>query len=314
MSRLFLFLTPLVFVLVLLEIWMGRVNLTTLSTLTAEVNAPQPCDFTASNNSTKAKSVDYQDNKYNWTQSWCPRAQCHGIDLCHPCQRRWLLILAPGRTASTTLTEMLARLPGVRMAGENKNGMGQFLKLQESFQWAGPGVAEGAFRHYKVWPETWSCLAQRFFESINPPPRRTDGTLYEKDDETTIVGFKTIVYQNASVIRQMFPCSRVIVNIRSDIKSFQKSRKKHFWQEYTEEFLHEYTDQYRALYRDLGSDQAFLLDSSNWTTNVAPLNDLLSWLGFNEHCNFTKVLQYNTRGYRHGDTKLQMDPACRLIG
>ena len=36
--------------------------------------------------------------------SWCPSANCTNTDLCHPCQRRFLILIAMGRSASTTLT------------------------------------------------------------------------------------------------------------------------------------------------------------------------------------------------------------------
>lgn len=51
--------------------------------------------------------------------SWCPSATCHNTDLCHPCDRRFLILLATGRSGSTSMMYMLDSLPGVRMSGEN---------------------------------------------------------------------------------------------------------------------------------------------------------------------------------------------------
>ena len=53
-------------------------------------------------------------------RGWCPLAACRDSLLCHPCRRRFLIIITLGRTASTTLTWMMDLLPGVRMGGENK--------------------------------------------------------------------------------------------------------------------------------------------------------------------------------------------------
>jgi hypothetical protein len=134
-----------------------------------------------------SKQLNYHLNKFNWTQSWCPMADCQGTGLCYPCQRRWLVILAEGRSGSTTLTEMIATLPGVRMAGENKDAIGKYYSFQKDVEKGlGNPSNNGGFRHQPIPPETWSCLSQHLFEVINPP------SYSNLDDETTILGFKTV--------------------------------------------------------------------------------------------------------------------------
>jgi hypothetical protein len=267
--------------------------------------------------------VDYSIPKFDWTDTWCRKAKqkyCQGNDLCQPCQRRWLIIYAPGRTASTTLTEMMARLPGIRMAGENKNAVGQFHNFEKLFDWTGTQeVPEGAFRHAKVSKVTWSCLAQQFLETINPPKLNGRGQVLpvppqQPNDETTILGFKTIVLHKAETVKRLFPCARILVNIRSDTQSFMKSREVVFDQHYTKDTFDNITQQYIEFYHQLGPERAYLLDSTAWTQNVSQLNDMLDWLGFSDQCHFDHVLQYNTKRYDHGNTTLEINPSCRYVG
>lgn len=46
-------------------------------------------------------------------KSWCPSAACNNSPLCLPCKKRFLFIIATGRSGSTTLLSMLNHLPGV---------------------------------------------------------------------------------------------------------------------------------------------------------------------------------------------------------
>jgi hypothetical protein len=53
-------------------------------------------------------------NKTNpFNSSWCPGALCHNSPICAPCNKRYLFILATGRSGSTSLLEMMNKLPNV---------------------------------------------------------------------------------------------------------------------------------------------------------------------------------------------------------
>jgi hypothetical protein len=45
--------------------------------------------------------------------SWCPKASCHNSPICAPCNKRFLFILATGRSGSTSLLDMMNKLPNV---------------------------------------------------------------------------------------------------------------------------------------------------------------------------------------------------------
>jgi Sulfotransferase family len=210
--------------------------------------------------------VDYHTNRFDYTSSWCPNANCKGTSICYPCQRRWLIIITTGRSASTTLTEMVNRLPGVRMTGENKNLIERFENaiLKESPIEMLDGQYPAWFHDNPIPEESFSCAAQHVFTTFNPPKLATNKDKYgnnnlhdwlEKSDEETILGFKTIrlldskmmlnlsnsssrqiqklqmqehIQSKISTLNHLFPCARFIVNYRSNVPQQASSRVANF--------------------------------------------------------------------------------------
>ena len=159
-------------------------------------------------------------------QNWCPTAQCHVTDLCHPCQRRYLIIITTGRSGSTTIQKMLNELPGIRLSGENNGMLTNFQyaisATRDRKEWSHIGIQNpySPWYHNSYPTSAFACIVQQMIEIINPPPNingkiihhhhqkttRTTSTttnLLEEpteqedddeddDDEDTIIGFKTI--------------------------------------------------------------------------------------------------------------------------
>ena len=155
-------------------------------------------------------------------QNWCPTAQCHVTDLCHPCQRRYLIIITTGRSGSTTIQKMLNDLPGIRLSGENNGMLTNFQyaisATRDRKQWSHIGIQNpySPWHHNSYPTSAFACIVQQMIEIINPPPningkiihhqktRTTTSTttnLLEEpteqededdDDSDTIIGFKTI--------------------------------------------------------------------------------------------------------------------------
>lgn len=264
---------------------------------------------------------------------WCPNAVCHNSALCHPCQRRFLIIIATGRSASTTLMYMMNSLPRVRMSGENNNTLGAIrtmisnIKDAPQFQRQQENPRLGAWSHNPVPDSAFACVAQHMIETINPPLLNEDLQLVQ-DDTDTIIGFKTIRFlDNVSpsedkdmveYVQQHFPCSRILVNIRSDTRTqaISYANKKNFQTQLRgQATLEQMNERLRRVASMFGS-QAMLLDSSDWTKNIDRLNQVVQWLGFHDSCKFERLLEFNTRGkgYVHGETELAVDPNCRYIG
>jgi hypothetical protein len=137
--------------------------------------------------------------------SWCPKAVCLNSDLCRPCQRRFLILLATGRSGSTTLNFMLDSLPSVRMSGENNDELRAIRYMMENVMLK-PSVhyfdskveRKTAWGHNPIPPGAAACVGQKMMETINPPLMSTDqsdrptSTSVMEDDADTIIGFKTI--------------------------------------------------------------------------------------------------------------------------
>lgn len=282
-------------------------------------------------------------------RKWCPTAKCFDSANCRPCQRRFLIVIATGRSASTTLTWMLDALPGVRMSGENNDvlkhihsmidGTAEQLPFKRQRQ---DGEEKNSWSHNVVPEGAFACVAQKMIETINPPVKNE--TYLEMDEELKIIGFKTIRLQNGvklealpeivKFINESFPCARIIVNIRSEVDLQAKSQiitfttfKGQRLADKVKDLEEEkrLTDRAKALEEEneklkriaqLFGNRAKLMDSSEWTTDVNRLNQVVGWLGFHKSCNFTKLLEFNTGrgGYDHGVTKLRMNPECRYVG
>ena len=64
-------------------------------------------------NDTTLKAFEPFNSTNPHEKSWCPSAICNNSPLCQPCKKRFLFILAIGRSGSTTLLSMLNHLPNV---------------------------------------------------------------------------------------------------------------------------------------------------------------------------------------------------------
>lgn len=281
-----------------------------------------------------ARNGATSDSQTNWS-SWCPFASCFDSAMCRPCQRRFLILICTGRSASTTLTWMIDALPGVRMAGENNNTLHYLKNMKEAVMdnklWARNGGKKSAWGHNEVPPQSFSCVAQHMIETINPPKQKTGKSFSKmeekvrKEVDQSIVGFKTIRFldgpesdDNSLVqfIRENFPCSKIVINYTSNLtrqsnSAWHAALKKNS----TILKLEEANARLRKISTMFGS-RAYLLDSAAWLKNISVLNEMVDWLGFSEKCHFTSLLAFNVfnvggRGNGHGKTKLKMQLGCQ---
>jgi hypothetical protein len=159
---------------------------------------------------------------------WCPLANCTNTNLCQPCQRRFLIVIATPRSASTTLMWMLNELPGVRMAGENNNMLKWILETNNNIYnhssfYRGNGVRSG-WGHNPIPKQSFSCAAQAMMDAINPPKSKDLKFVESKQEERSeIVGFKTIRFdrgpeghysQMVDFVKENFPCSCILIKFQ----------------------------------------------------------------------------------------------------
>jgi len=239
-------------------------------------------------------------------------------DKCDPClDRRWLFVVATGRSGSTTLLDMLNAVPQILMAGENPF----LLRQLDVFSTAHaarrrlepqPGASGGAWWHPAIDLTDEVCDIQELtkdsigLKAVEPPTR-------------AYVGFKEIRFTADLVTRMadfVFPCAKFIFNYRLDLEAQSASQLKHFQGHSQSGHLLNLTDDLAAWQNssEEHKSKAFSLPLEHF--DVDHFNDLLTWLGITG-CNYTKVLHANNGGYNAPSKwalPLDDDSACRFIG
>lgn len=283
-------------------------------------------------------------NSTNPNKSWCPFAICDNSPLCCPCQRRFLFVIATGRSGSTSLLQMLNEFPGVRLSGENRNHLFQMARnLHHTHHIVGkPGrkdLVKGPFMRNNVPKGAISCVAQHEVEVITPPTTKQQRSK-TYNDKDMIIGFKTIrffgpqwnqppfqnstdAFEQIDFLRSHFPCARVVFNIRSDTEAHAKStavlgkggRK-------TADELTIVNEIYQRGAQMLGPKQAYLLDSTEWggdqntgtsERGLEIFDDLAKWLGFTD-CQFSALTRANARRKTLNQSSIDLGPDCRYTG
>mmetsp|Transcript_3762 Transcript_3762/g.4933 ORF Transcript_3762/g.4933 Transcript_3762/m.4933 type:complete len:389 (-) Transcript_3762:169-1335(-) len=279
-------------------------------------------------------------NTTNPHQQWCPNVSCQNSPLCAPCNRRYILILATARSASTTLTKMMNFLPNVRLAGENRNFLFIASNLINNFRGGEKGVTttplldqnfdrvDGAFEHNAIPPQAMSCPVQQALNTLNPPPQAIQQNDHiqsiQEYDSNTILGCKTIRFhkntqewtleQATDFLKEAFPCSRIIVNIRSNVTSqlhsIEDTFKNKKQQVKTENEIIKMNQYLIDVANMLGPKMAKVIDMAEWTQNVDILNDVVDWMGF-KNCKFHDVVHENQNGFgRDHETDPHLGDKC----
>lgn len=273
--------------------------------------------------------------------TWCPYAKCQNSPRCKPCQRRFLIIIATGRSGSTTLMNLLDLLPGVRMAGENNgqilNDYKTWKNLHDTYELGLHSTENvvGAWKHFPIPEQSLSCPIQSIYEAINPPPELNTNFRGSYDDSNTILGFKTVRLHNVwdgsnsastkevvkwtQFLTENFPCARFVFNTRGDIEKQIQSWFKAFGTQLDGNELRDANRNLAQLAATLGPERARMIDMSEWSitegdSGLAILNDLVDWLGF-EGCRFSSLIHMNKGGYEQdNETKLSLGKECHLRG
>jgi len=300
-------------------------------------------------------------NQTNPHMAWCPSATCNNSPICAPCNRRYLFIISTARSGSTTLLQMFNSLPNVRLSGENNGELfiASLLQTnlraidQENSVLDDNGTADGAWIHNKIPSQAMACPVQQVANTLNPPPAKILHSVNETTkpsiveyDHSKIFGMKTIrIHLNktkvlgpthsirihtdwqpeeaANFFKINFPCSRILVNIRSDLTGLAKSVTSTRGFEDKDSIL-ETNDMFpiindrfkkanqflRSFATIIGTDSGRLLDMNKWSKDLSQLNDLLKWMGYID-CNFQTILHVNRNGYDKDKTKLHLGDKCR---
>lgn len=276
-------------------------------------------------------------NRNNPNKAWCPEARCYNSPVCSPCNRRYLFIVATGRSGSTSLLKMFNHLPNVRISGENWNELyhaSQLLKTLESNPHfisrndmkLGPfmhrAIDDGPFLHNAMPKGSFACVMHSFIKFLNPPRMdpRTNVMFDEEEESKLILGAKVIRLQQANwttnrarrFLTESFPCARFIINIRSGSAEQAKSMVDAFAKTDFEETYNSIQNQTSFLKElsDRLGQKAKLIDMDEWKDDVSILNNVLDWLGF-ENCSFNTIIHENHDTFGRDNSNLDLGPQCR---
>jgi hypothetical protein len=280
-----------------------------------------------------------QEQLYKKTvdSTWCPFANCQDSVLCLPCKKRYLFVVAVGRSGSTTMQSMLNMLPGVRLTGENDDAVNKIIDtvydgiLKRTMLDTGHDPVDHAWSHQPIRASDLACTVQDVMLALNPPARaiQENTALLKRNLDRTITGCKTIrlhkssthsAQQLVSRIQKHFPCSRVVVNFNSEVKKQAKSQVRLGW--YTDlkeaSVLIEADNAKVNKIADLfGSEQAFVMDTAVYSTNMTlalqKFNTMVDWLGF-RGCTFPQLRHANNKKYGIDQTQFDLGPDCKYQG
>jgi len=120
----------------------------------------------------------------------------------------------------------------------------------------------------------------------------------------------------AQFIKKHYPCSRVVVNVRDNLKKQSSSIDTTFVARHhvTSEFgLRNETNFLLSLADELGEDQAHVIKLERWSRDINILNNLIEWIGF-KGCGLDHILHNNkgSDGYMQDNrTDTLLKASCR---
>jgi hypothetical protein len=223
---------------------------------------------------------------------YCPWCTTHDPILC---ARKFLFVVAAGRSGSTTVMGMLNGIPGVFLSGENNGEVTRLRELYEAraarrraMAAASNGTRDqhGATAASQQQEDLMSI--QRWIWEANLPPAFID-------PNPTIVGFKEIRWtpEDIAFIQQVCPCSRFIINAR---RNAHKQAESSFYQASATPLQ----DVERANQRLVATKRAILPPERLFSVDledfsVASFNRIAAdWLGIS--CRFRALIHSNADG------------------
>jgi hypothetical protein len=223
--------------------------------------------------------------------SYCPWCTSNPI----LCARKFLFVVATGRSGSTTVMGMLNGIPGVFLSGENNEEVTRLRELYEAraasrraIQAATSAAASNETAAVTIANQYEILSVQQWIWEANLPPVFIDPT-------PAIVGFKEIRWtpEDIAFIQQVCPCSRFVINARRDAR---KQAESSFYQASATPLQ----DVERANQRLVAIKRAIvpaerLLTVDLEDFSVVKFNRLASeWLGIS--CRFRAVIHSNADG------------------
>jgi hypothetical protein len=144
-----------------------------------------------------------------------------------------VLICATGRSGSTTLQRIINSIPNSNICGENYGAINSLLEFYMKLKICVEKYIPG---HYS--PAKYETIISKnikpswynsfHFEEIKQNIRNTIISMFKKDSNTYLWGFKEIRYDNKRVnlllaFKELFPQTKIIIQIRENILNQSQS-------------------------------------------------------------------------------------------
>lgn len=188
----------------------------------------------------------------------------------------WTIVLSMGRSGSTTIQEMISKLPGMNFYGEEGGLLTHFKAAQDQISKRTPWVSWKGSEDKNV--STIACVTQKFYSE------RHGQTCLERGCRH---GFKEIRYRTRDQIHWLqilFPAARIVLNYRDECQNYTDSfnRDCSVLDPQKEEFLksaENLTNSFHMKFEDIN--------------NLERYRELSVFLGYD--CEALHVFQYNTK-------------------
>eukprot|EP00040_Diaphanoeca_grandis_P043548 m.268400 g.268400 ORF g.268400 m.268400 type:complete len:268 (+) comp78342_c0_seq1:188-991(+) len=217
-------------------------------------------------------------------------------DLCH--DNKWVFVVATGRSGSTTIMSMLNSVPGMYISGENLNIEGSFLDLITKATTTGFDERlknKGAWAHKKVNRTKLLCDLQLY-------ARDAIGVTPNLKPTIEFIGWKEIRYGSIAqldFLLTLFPCAKIIVNVRKDVMQQYNSQKKSWHlnhstadEEADVRSLQKRTDMTVAWEKKQNPANTFFLPLEEFT--IERFNEMIRWIGVDSgSCVFKHIAHTN---------------------
>jgi len=204
-------------------------------------------------------------------------------DLCAS-EQQWLFVLSTGHSGATSLAEILNKVPGFYIAGENLGIMDILLDEYESMG----KIVKRSERGEPGW-QTKPISQRHVLCAMQAVMRTAIGDF--KEGQTSVIGFREVRHASRNKLdffKKVFPCARFILSSQTDLATWSKTLQMHASSPAGDADL----EQLQNATREFGF---WLRGHPENAFNVKPddlsargMNELLSWLGV-RGCRFSAV-------------------------
>ena len=219
--------------------------------------------------------------------------------MCDLCATRWLFVLATGRSGSTTIFEMLNRMPGMQIQGESDGAVGSAMQTFDLMLFRGRVGSGPHAKRPPVDAHALSCNIQSLFSSTTRANANNltlgfkeviakvllaAGTGDARTDHLRPIAAFSQGRQGNDVaalqrfFARVFPCARFIFNTRRDVRNQSRSG---FWRLVpgAEAYLYNQSRELWHWHQTLElSDRSFWLELFPGGFEQAALDRLPPWL------------------------------------